>query len=509
MEVHKKMPIRYYRRLRSWFNSSNIKKEDDANHNGNNNNIKPSFSLYEIEDGGEEDEIDGDYGGGDLSLGSLEFDPCILTNKLRVFVGTWNVAGRSPIGSLAVDLEDWLNLKDAADIYVLGFQEIVPLKTLNVIGAEDQAVATRWNNLIAKTLNNKTCELCSSCPNSTPLSPSSCDNYYYYYCNHSNVDDNNNNNNSLQNDSNKECCRINRRGNNYSNEYALVASKKMVGVFISVWMNRKVLQKWRVSNVRVCSVACGVMGYLGNKGSVAVSMSIEGTSLCFVAAHLASGEKKGDEGRRNHQVAEIFRRTCFPRNTTKDDYDINNHHHPLTILGHDRIFWFGDLNYRLYLEDKHARNLIRKQDWKGLHEFDQLQKELEEGGVFEGWKEGNIEFAPTYKYSSSISNRYCAGGLHTKSGEKQRTPAWCDRILWYGKGIEQLHYTRSEITFSDHRPVSALFTTHIEINSSATPLLQLHKFQPTLLHPTHGVNKEDEDGNPTLLSLLTKDVQAC
>lgn len=88
-----------------------------------------------------------------------------------------------------------------------------------------------------------------------------------------------------------------------------------------------------------------------------------------------------------------------------------------------RIFWFGDLNYRLYLEDNFARHLIRKQDWKALQEFDQLQKELEEGGVFEGWKEGDIEFAPTYKYSSSTTNRYC-GSLPNRSGEKQRTPAW-------------------------------------------------------------------------------------
>lgn len=40
-------------------------------------------------------------------------------------MGTWNVAGRSPIGSLAVDLDEWLNLKDAADIYVLGYVIIV------------------------------------------------------------------------------------------------------------------------------------------------------------------------------------------------------------------------------------------------------------------------------------------------------------------------------------------------------------------------------------------------
>ena len=43
-----------------------------------------------------------------------------LSAHFRIFVGTWNVAGRSPVGSLAVDLDEWLNLKDAADMYVLG-----------------------------------------------------------------------------------------------------------------------------------------------------------------------------------------------------------------------------------------------------------------------------------------------------------------------------------------------------------------------------------------------------
>jgi hypothetical protein len=44
---------------------------------------------------------------------------------IRIFVGTWNVAGKSPVGSLAVDLDEWLNLKDAADMYVLGYVIIV------------------------------------------------------------------------------------------------------------------------------------------------------------------------------------------------------------------------------------------------------------------------------------------------------------------------------------------------------------------------------------------------
>lgn len=39
----------------------------------------------------------------------------------RIFIGTRNVAGRSPVGSVAVDLDEWLNIKNFADIYFLGY----------------------------------------------------------------------------------------------------------------------------------------------------------------------------------------------------------------------------------------------------------------------------------------------------------------------------------------------------------------------------------------------------
>ena len=44
-----------------------------------------------------------------------------------------------------------------------------------------------------------------------------------------------------------------------------------------------------------------------------------------------------------------------------------------------------------------------------------------------------------------------------------------DRILWYGKGVTQLSYFRSESKFSDHRPVSALFSTQVEVEKSTNP----------------------------------------
>ncbi|GLU11190.1 hypothetical protein SLE2022_279500 [Rubroshorea leprosula] len=467
-------------KLHEWFKIRKQKRKDP-------------YHLNELSDG-EEDESD-DYVH-DIYVPSIQMDPCTSTKELRIFVGTWNVAGRSPVGSLAVDLDKWLNLREAADIYVLGFQEIVPLKTRTVIGAEDPTEATNWNLLIGKTLNNR-----FGSPWLTPLlNPISSHNYHYA--------------------STPDCQRrmsfsgtfrtpMRERSRKQlqlpqytGSEYQLVATKKMVGVYISVWMKTELLRKCCVSNVKVCLVACGIMGYLGNKGSVSVSMIIEGTSFCFIAAHLASGEKKGDEGRRNHQVTEIFRRTLFPRSSEDD-----NKSHPLTILGHDQIFWLGDLNYRLYLEDTLARHLINQQDWKALQQFDQLRKEQEDGGVFQGWKEGNIEFAPTYKYSSSNCNHY-SGGFPSRSGEKQRTPAWCDRILWYGKGVKQLSYLRSEIKFSDHRPVSALFSAQIEVIKSTNPrFVNVNTFLPNIMTPAR-TSKNDNRAKSTLQSLIVRDMEA-
>ncbi|EEC80249.1 hypothetical protein OsI_22205 [Oryza sativa Indica Group] len=237
--------------------------------------------------------------------------------------------------------------------------------------------------------------------------------------------------------------------------YCLIASKQMVGLFLSVWVRKELVE--HVGHLRVDCVGRGIMGWLGNKGCIAISMTLHHTSLCFVCSHLASGEKEGDELRRNADVAEILKSAHFPRACRPAPAAARRV--PERILDHDRMIWLGDLNYRMSLSYDETRTLLEDNDWDALLEKDQLLIEREAGRVFRGWNEGKICFAPTYKYTHN-SDAYA--GETAKSKKKRRTPAWCDRILWQGDGIEQLQYLRGESRFSDHRPVCGVFAVEVD-----------------------------------------------
>ncbi|KAF2314850.1 hypothetical protein GH714_036921 [Hevea brasiliensis] len=253
----------------------------------------------------------------------IDIDAAQVTDvhNYRIFVATWNVAGKSPPSYL--NLEDWLHTSPPADIYVLGFQEIVPLNAGNVLGTEDNGPARKWLALIRKTLNSL---------------PGASAGYH--------------------------------RQTGQS-RYCLVASKQMVGIFLTVWVKSDLRDD--VRNMKVSCVGRGLMGYLGNKGSISISMSLHQTSFCFICSHLTSGQKEGDELRRNSDVMEILRKTRFPR-----VHGMGDENSPQTILEHE-----------------------------------------------------------------------------------------CDRILWYGRGLNQLSYVRGESRFSDHRPVYSVFLAEVEsINRS-------------------------------------------
>ncbi|KAJ0040770.1 hypothetical protein Pint_26629 [Pistacia integerrima] len=68
-------------------------------------------------------------------------------------------------------------------------------------------------------------------------------------------------------------------------------------------------------------------------------MTVHNTSFCFVCSHLASGEKEGDELKRNADVAEILKSTQFHKICQSP-----NPIAPERIIDHecDRILWRGN-----------------------------------------------------------------------------------------------------------------------------------------------------------------------
>ncbi|KAL1219537.1 Type IV inositol polyphosphate 5-phosphatase 9 [Cardamine amara subsp. amara] len=291
------------------------------------------------------------------------------------------------------------------------FQEIVPLRASNVLGSENNKVSAKWNSLIRETLNKGV-----AVPHrDKDLSES--------------------------------------KGiNGISQYFRCIISKQMVGILITVWARGDL---WPyIRHPSVSCVGCGIMGCLGNKGSVSVRFQLHETSFCFVCSHLASGGRDRDGRQRNSDVNEILTRSSFPRGSSSLDL-------PKKILDHDRVIFLGDLNYRISLPEEKTRLLVESKEWITLLENDQLRMEILNGQIFRGWQEGIVKFAPTYKYIPNSDIYY--GCIAHKKDEKKRAPAWCDRIIWYGNGLKQHEYTRGETKISDHRPVKAIFTAEITV----------------------------------------------
>ena len=185
---------------------------------------------------------------------------------------------------------------------------------------------------------------------------------------------------------------------------------------------------------------------------------LDDSSLCFINCHLAAGQTQTVH--RNNDVATILESAVLPTErdpSTRMDTFTGGGDGSM-ILDHEICVLNGDLNYRI---DTMGRDTVVKavhaNDLTKLLERDQLlvSRKRNPGFRLRAFNESPITFAPTYKYDVG-TDRY-------DSSEKNRSPAWCDRLLYRGVGrIRQIDYRRHELRMSDHRPVSGTFRMRIK-----------------------------------------------
>jgi len=180
------------------------------------------------------------------------------------------------------------------------------------------------------------------------------------------------------------------------------------------------------------------------------------TSLAFISCHLAAHAPKLAQRNKNCQeiLAETARSIGCPVVDAASQYD--------------HVFWMGDLNYRVDLNagkpspvypdevahHKAVLELIEKKAYDQLLAADQLNMCKAEGEAFAGFREGTMNFAPTFKVMRKVGTEY----------KDQRIPSYCDRVLW--KSMPPLEdflqqtslISLPEVSTSDHKPVVSTFT---------------------------------------------------
>lgn len=206
--------------------------------------------------------------------------------------------------------------------------------------------------------------------------------------------------------------------------------------------------------------ATGIGHVLSNKGGVGIACKVWDTSLCFMNSHLAAHDDM--YARRNDDFAEIVGGCSFGE---KLECTQAFHH----------LVWMGDLNYRCQWglggenggsskvdrtpSKKRVRKMVAALGKEGddpaaraeVFKTDQLTRARLAGDAFLGFEEGDPAAAhmPTFKVQRKPGYEY----------KEQRTPAWCDRVLWKtAEGIacrQTLLAAAGDIGTSDHKAVAA------------------------------------------------------
>lgn len=344
------------------------------------------------------------------------------TRGVRIACSTWNVNAKKPAGAGPDALKQWLvpEGEAKADIYAIGLQEMVDLNAVNV--AVDKKSASRSNQW----------EM------------------------------------ALQ--------------ATLGSSYCMIGKKHLVGIWLCIFVRFELTSA--VTDLRTGTVTAGMLGVMGNKGAVGISLYLHDSPICFVCTHLAA--HRNNVSARNDNYYKVLHNMSFSKETSFEESFfplefqenslpiINWRNLPqwggglaveeLDILDHSFAFWFGDLNYRIAVgvPMNEIFGCAETANLAFLKERDQLNLARAAKESFDIFDEGEIFFSPTYKYQP---------GTHVydrREGEKkQRAPAWCDRVLSWTREpqlLSQVLYRRSEEPkTSDHKPVVAAYVADIKI----------------------------------------------
>lgn len=346
----------------------------------------------------------------------------ITQEELNIFIGSWNVGGNTLKESSL--LFEWLypfkNVKEmkSPDIYIIGLQEICSLNAKNIVLNSNTNFVESWKNLIFKNLNE--------------------------------ID-----------------------------KYIILKTDNLVGIFLIIFVKESLKENFR--NIEALIVRTGLLGTMGNKGSIIIRFNYLDTSIAVSCAHLSAGQSEVNS--RISEMTDIITKSIpvknlnfannYVNNTNNNinsnenenvsssnnnnnfSYILNNNYNynysngDIKFKDHDIQFIFGDLNFRLDFDYKTALKLIKNKEYKRLESEDQLNKRKNINSELIDFSEGPLKFDPTYKYIPGTSEY---------DSKKKRIPSWCDRILFKkSENLECVNYDKVDYTHSDHKPIFGIF----------------------------------------------------
>lgn len=228
-------------------------------------------------------------------------------------------------------------------------------------------------------------------------------------------------------------------GDEKRDKYVSFWGCQMGGLAMLVFVNESQLPY--ISRTEGLLKKTGLGGISANKGAIAISFNYSKTLFCFICSHLAAGQSNVDE---RHQNYKAIAKLMFSKHKK--------------IREHDAVIWLGDFNFRIDMPIDRVKQLIEQEKFLHLIEHDQLSKQMAKGETFPFYDEKEITFAPTYKFDNNTKTY--------DTSEKQRTPAWTDRILSLSRHQmlkQNVYDSNPDVLFSDHRPVYSVYTASVSV----------------------------------------------